>query len=432
MDFGDAKLLVSEDRLYQLENNTIVSSREIDYRNIRKSILYRPDGSIWVGLLKNRGLRRYGSLDAWQREEFDQLLPEKTVSHIYPDRKGGLWIGTIEHGVFHCPDPDMKIFDRSAGLPMDYVSAIAFGQKEELFIGLRNGQVFRLDMQTDVLTKLPNSPGQPIIYDLVFDKNENMLWAANGRNAYFQNGLWKNVKYYLPNKSSPDYVIGKRFTIRPGSNHLWGASNSRFGMIDVREKSIEVDAVQLGLAGRTLVAFEAADGRIWIGRPNGLYEFRDSQLVRPEPFYSQLSTRIDDLAELPDTSPAGWQGTLVIATKGSGLLLWRGDFFQQITEEDGLTTNMVENLHVDEQGRILAGSLQGLNRVTLSSVVSIPSANSTKPIVENFTTWHGLPSNEITMVRSRGDEVWIATTRGLMQWHEPPKNTSTEPPFFKA
>ena len=410
--------------LYEIEGDAVVSRRPIDYRPIRKSIVQWPDGSIFVGLQENGGLRRYRNLDAWETEDFEQLLPGKTISHIFEDSRGGLWVGTIEHGVFHCPDPGRKIFDRSAGLPMDYVAALAFGKEDELFFGLRNGQVFRLNLQTDGLIPLPKIPGQQIVYDLVFDEKEKTLWAANNRSAYLKNGRWENLPYNDPFSLRPWFVMGKKLTLRPGSHQLWGANNSRFVMIDIRKKELALDSKSLGLGNRAMVAFEASDGRIWVGRPDGLYEFRDSQLFQSEPFHPEFKTRVDDLAELPDA-------TLVIATKGDGLLLWRDTFFQQLTTDDGLTSNMLENLHADAEGRIWAGSLLGLNRITFLSSVSTPSANTAQLTVENFTTWHGLPSNEITMVRSRGNDIWVATTRGLMQWLEPQKNHSIEPPFFE-
>jgi hypothetical protein len=68
--------------------------------------------------------------------------------------------------------------------------------------------------------------------------------------------------------------------------------------------------------------------------------------------------------------------------------------------------------------------MAGLSRVTFKG--------STMPLIENFTTWHGLPSSEITMVRSRGDEVWVATAAGLLRWVDPPKNTSTTPPLLQT
>ena len=414
--------------LVELAGKRIIWQKEVDYNIESKSIFQLPNGEFLVGLQNGKGLRRYRSLEAWKAEDFQTMLPGKTISHVFQDSRGGFWVGTIEHGVFYCPDFGRKIFDASAGLPMDYVAAIAFGRAGELFVGMRNADVFRLDTASNFFEKLPLLPGPRTLYDLAFDQDEGTLWATNGRVNCYQNESWQQLRHFSATTRSPTYVIGKRLTLRPGTGRLWGASNSNFGYVDVRQKSFSLNAFDLGLRGRTLVVWEAADGRAWLGQPEGLFEYRDSQLLRPQPFHPEFETRVDDLAEL-----AG--GTLVIATKGQGLLLWRDTFFQQLTEDDGLISNMLENVHVDEQGRIWAGSLQGLSRVTFTPrAVSALSANSSegKTAIENFTIWHGLPSNEITMVRSLGNDVWVATTRGLMQWREPGKKTGIEPPFFEA
>ena len=411
--------------LFELEGKRILWQKEVDYNLEFKSIFQLPGGGFLVGLQQGKGLRRYRSLEAWKSGDFETLLPGKTISHVYQDRLGGFWVGTVEHGIFYCPDIGRKVFDASAGLPMDFVSAIAFGRTGELLIGMRNAQIFRLDLATDQLEKLPSVPSWPTLYDLEFDHEEGILWAANGHCSFFQNDRWETLQHFSRINQSWGYVSGKNFMLRPGTGRLWSGSNATFGGVDVQEKKFLLNSFDLGLIGRTLAVWEAADGRIWVGRPDGLFEFRDSQLVRPQPFHPDFGTRVDDLAEMSD-------GTLVIASKGQGLLLWRDTFFQQFTVDNGLVSNMLENVHVDAQGRIWVGSLQGLSRVTLPpSAVSARSANSAKPIIENFTKWNGLPSNEITQVRSRGDQVWVATTRGLLHWSEPQKNTSTKPPFLQ-
>ena len=421
MDLPQNKWLINaNDFLYEADGKAITAQRKIDYTTFRKSIVQRPDGSIFVGLQRTGGLRRYRNMDAWRAEVFEQLLPGKTISHVFDDSRGGLWVCTIENGVFYCPDTERKIFDRTAGLPIDYVSAIAFGSENDIFIGLRNGEVFRMSLPDNHLTPLPKVPGSQIVFDLLYDHKEHTLWVGNNKIGWLNGNKWEFPFQIKPAEKIPVFGAGKRLTLSKNSRWLWGANYTTFNKIDLAQKTLDILLGEYGLGGRALVALEAEDSRIWVGLPEGLFEYRDSQLLSPQPFFPEFKTRVDDLAELPD-------GTLVIATKGDGLLLWRDRFFLQLTTDDGLISNMLENLHVDEAGRIWVGSLQGLSRVTLAK-----RGDDLDPLIENFTTWHGLPSNEITQVRSRGTEVWVATTRGLMQWREPSTNTSVAPPFFES
>lgn len=155
---------------------------------------------------------------------------------------------------------------------------------------------------------------------------------------------------------------------------------------------------------------DASTGRTWIANVNGLCELKENKVLPAEISHPAFLSRIEALEELPD-------GTLVIGSKGYGIIFWKGQRIASLTQQDGLTTNMIKNLYVDDQGVLWAGTLNGLNRIRWNW-------NTMPPEVKIYTIAHGLPSNEINKVDTWGDTIWVATVNGLAQFLD--KKTSNK------
>ncbi|MCO6492017.1 MAG: histidine kinase [Phaeodactylibacter sp.] len=394
-------LAFNQAHLYGLEEKKIAWRHPFPYSVQHKTVCEEADGQLLIGLQEGGGIRRYQSIEKLRERNYEQYLKGISVTHIFRDSRGAYWIGSIENGLFYCPDFDLRIYDQSAGLPADYVAAFDFKNEKELYVGLRNGQALLVNTENNRIKTLPAVPGSPIVYDVLFDRHRQELWLTNGRPRFFRHGRWAVVKRQQPG-GAQEYVFSKKMNWSRGRDSIWGAHHSGFGCIGLERKVSSVISSDLGLSDRVFSVWEGRQGRVWVGKVNGLFEFKNDQLIRPAPFQKKLETRIEDISELPD-------GTLALATKGEGVLLWKQGLFHQLTTSEGLSSDMIENIHVDGQGRIWAGTLQGLNRIT---------RQGSSYRVEAFTTFHGLPSNEISQVRSFGSQTWIATSRGLMQWHE--------------
>ncbi len=387
-----------------------------DFKFHDKSIFWKKNGTAFIGCQNGNGVKRFKNSSHLLSGHYDQFLSGKSITHIFKDSKNTYWISTIEHGVFYTSNFEQKIFDTSIGLSSDYISALAFKNENELFIGLRDGNLFLLNIATNQLTKLVNPfRGKNIIYDLLYDGKRAELWMTNEIISYFKDGIWTKVDYISPLTDRPISLIGRKMSLRKNSPLLWGTAHNIFSAIDLEGKTKKMYSPELGIMEQIFVAKESSDGRVWIGSGRGLLEFKNDKITSPIPFHKAFESRIEDLDELADT-------TLVIATKGEGVLLWKGNYFQQFTKADGLSSDMIENIHVDSFGKIWAGTLEGLNIIT-----PVDSGYQ----IKSYTMWHGLPSNEITQVRSYGKQVWVGTSKGLMQWTEPEPTKKIPQPIIE-
>ena len=395
---------------YEIRDGKVIWERPVDFDLELKSFVEDAKGRLLLGLLRGKGLRRYKDIESLREGQFEQFLEGVSVTHIFEDQQGGYWIGTIENGVFYCPNFDLKIYDESSGFPNNYITAISFKTKNQAFIGFRNGQMISFNFLNNRIDRLPPLKNN-IVYDLLFDTARQELWVTNGRPNVLSQGKWETL--YTPKGKVT--LFAKKMTKSRDGNLIWGGIHIGFGSVDLATKTNHLVAYDLGIRNRTLRVWEDRHHRIWVGNVNGFFEFKNDQLIAPQPFYEPFTTRTEDIAELSD-------GTLVIATKGEGLLLWKDTSFHQLTTSEGLASNMLENVYVDEQDQIFVGTLEGLNRIRRKGEAWW---------IENYTTFHGLPSNEITSVTSHNGQVWVATSKGLLAWQAKAPSESSTPPFFE-
>lgn len=408
-------IFFSESKLYQLEDDKVTWEKIFPYIVQNKAIEQSPLG-ILMGMTKGEGLKLYRNLPALKKNVYQQFLKGKSISDIYKDKNGGHWISTVENGIYYSPDLEQRIVDESSGLASNYVSALAFKNDTELFIGLRNGIVQLLNLETDEISTLPSTPSpyNRIIYALIYEEQQQILWAATGLIRYFKNDSWHLIYRNNP-YNDIGYIGGKRIFKQQNSRSIWGSTIDSFNKINSEKQEESFVSYNIGIRERILVVWEDATNRVWVGNTRGLFEFKNNELIPVLPDYIPFQNRVEDIAEFPD-------GTLVIATKGEGVVLWDGAHIQQYTTANGLSTNIIENVHVDSVGQIWVGTLEGLNKMT---------PTDTTYSIKSYTVWHGLPSNEITQVCSRGEQVWVATTKGLIQWKEPAPRLQSPVPILE-
>ncbi len=150
-------------------------------------------------------------------------------------------------------------------------------------------------------------------------------------------------------------------------------------------------------AVRTLCALETSEHKFYIGNVNGLFEYKNGNLIQIDLLASNVPIRVEAIAELQD-------GSLVIGTKGHGILLRSKQKTQNFTTTDKLCSDMIEYVHVDREDNVWVGTLNGLNKIT----------NITGQWqISSFSTATGLPSNEVNCIASHGGKVWIGTPKGL-------------------
>lgn len=401
-------------QLFCFRNNKLLWA--IPYTFEASRIIIDENQTIWVCGINGGGIRRYTTLEGVRNGIYDHYLKGLSISNVCKDNKGGLWITSLEQGIFFCNDQQSLIFDSKFGLSEDQVTSVTFKSGDELFVGCENGEIFQIDVEKDQIINSFTNPYGYHNFDLLFQEDKSILWS-NG--SYWQNGNWHHVKIKNPNKESADEFIStkvQKLHIN-AQEYLVGCNYAGFLMIDLENDSVRYSTFFNNFRERTFAVHTDRNQTLWVGNLRGLFAFRDSVLVSPDVDHPAFQIRVEDIDEMPD-------GSLVFGTKGLGVVRWKGQDIVQVTTDEGLTADMIEDIHVDESGTLWVGTLNGLNKVTFGKYGQVD--------VRSYTVSNGLPSNEMYQIKSFDGQLWLCTAKGLIKFHEPAIDTLASAPVLQS
>ena len=332
-----------------------------------------------------------------------QLLPGNTISHLFEDRNGGIWIGTDENGMYYISQPDI-FFATVMDDRLKAVTGLALKSDNICFARTKGNQVYRISNDLEVVdlnsSKFPYIGASQIYYDTLQERI-----YRSGVLRYLEDDRWINVPGLEPAQWPLSPKIIRAMFISPSlkdPNRIYfgGTFFFQYGM---RAKTgFELsDATVVRPRQRIFSILETRKGALYVGAMKGLYRY-DAKL---DSFYHQqqhpaLQNRIQIIAEFPDS-------TLIVGTRYEGLIFIKDDKIRHYSKSDGLSSPYIKTIHIDANNTIWVGTNAGLNRIQYYGLDSIRN--------QVIMLRDGLPSNEITSIASWGQQVWVATVNGVVK-----------------
>lgn len=143
---------------------------------------------LWVGFFA-KGVKMFR--DESMTDPFTPLpLSNVSVSGIMQDYEGGIWISTLDQGVFYYPNLTIVNFRPPNNVR---ISAVAYGGGQ-LFIGNYSGDVFSMSNTGDV--RHLGSGVAPV--SNLFVDSENKLWVSHGQGTDIYKSKGNVLKLYDP------------------------------------------------------------------------------------------------------------------------------------------------------------------------------------------------------------------------------------------
>jgi PAS domain S-box-containing protein len=353
---------------------------------------------------------------------------QETVWTIYPDRQGGMWIGT-ETGLYHSVRGALRRFGKDDGLPDGGVNTILRVRNGQLWVGMEGGGLARLTGERFQSFTTSDGLSDKVVLALLEDQ-EGSLWVGTqngGLNRFREpiltlystrQGLSANVIWSVYGDSRGNQWIG---TKDGGLNRLADDRITTYSMRD-------------GLPNNSVFAtIETSDGVFWAGTGAGVARLRQGRWeVLPSPF---PATRVT--AFLEDRSRALWmggndglfrwkdnvfhdysaeagipgvkvrtvvedsEGSIWIGTHGFGLIRFKDGRFTSFTTKDGLSNNVVEALYQDEYG-LWVGTERGLNLVQNERITILPLRSAV------FMT------DVFRILKDDRGNLWLSSNQGLV------------------
>ncbi|MEQ8904864.1 two-component regulator propeller domain-containing protein [Ekhidna sp.] len=314
------------------------------------------------------------------------------INTLFPDREM-MYLGTGS-GLYYWDGNEVI---KKSILGNTTINTLVIGDDGTLWIGTMRG-LFRYQQSTNRLDSLTEESGMPnnIIEDIFFDQQGN-LWVGTYRSGILclsdgsitsftkNDGLATNIISSVTQIEDETYLLG---------NENGVLNKLKNGMISVFKPPIPIPSERL----KNL--FTDNRGRVWISTYGGLVILDGEKSV-----HLTINNGFPDnfvRLAFQDRKGAIWVGT-----KNAGLIIFDSlNKWTQISIDDGLSSNYIMSIEENEEGKIIVGTISGLNIL------------SNRKVEKTVTVEDGLPSNFMFATHSTANYIWIASNDGLTGYTE--------------
>ncbi len=362
----------------------VIDQKEVDKVTFENDVVsFKQIGEYFTVGLFGGGLYLYKVIDQKLVLQY-HLLQEYTCSDVIQDNSGAFWITTTQGGVFYTPNLDILSYDRSNGLLHNYVYKLG-REDNELLIAY-----------TDATQKLGETfaPLKPLTLSAspAINLHDSVLFNRKGCLLRI-----RDIAFYDLCKQTQVFKSDEEATLRATKYQdvIFLLNNTQ--LYQYIPDADTINTVDLHYPFSLIEDIEVIEkDAIWLGTREGLYYHTPDGLQSFADRDTALSYRVVSLGRTEEYG-------LVVATRGAGVVLLKGDDLRVINTSNGLSTNDLTSVFIDSTQNIWVASNRGLHQIDACDPQQ----------VEYYSTDEGLISNEITDVNQIGDQIYIGTKKGL-------------------
>nr|MCH9660273.1 LytTR family transcriptional regulator DNA-binding domain-containing protein [Bacteroidota bacterium] len=306
----------------------------------------------------------------------NEFLEDKSVTNFLIDRDGGYWFTTLDSGVYYIENPSMGVYTIN-NEEFLHINSLTKTNNNDLYIGYNNGTIAKLQRdRTSKLIDQPENNSHAIVeYDSILDK------------TYLFN--YKGVRNVIGSQHIlTGYIL--KFS-EPTNGSVFGTSNFGFYVINENKyHSVFKTRHRIhDLAIRNKDTFAST--------PMGVFKLSKDSLISLSNQSSYYNYRTEDM-------DVDSNNTLYVASQGAGVIVNDGNGTYNISKKDGLNSDIVNEIYVENETSIWVCTNSGVNQIEfLRDSIAI----------RGISTNQGLPSNEIEDLEIINDTVWVGTKKGL-------------------
>ncbi len=420
-----------------LKNETVEVLKKEDGNTINDNNLWSVYddtlGKVWVGAERG-GLNELSkSTNKWRYYGYYPIHLTSTgqnmVRNLVAGLNGDIWIGSDGGGVYQLNHGANRFFREyrqniyhDEGLASNSINALYRDKDDELWIGMADAGVDRINLKQKPFYNLSHIPGNDISIcdnrvNCIYQDSEGNYWiATEGGLNYADSTLQKFHYFFEEYNNSRALNNNVAVCIYEASNgEIWiGTYLGGINIYNKKTKKFRYLTAKGGVKNslpsnfvRTI--YEDRDGFFWIGTIRGGLCSYDPQNGRFKNYSLNdahgLNSKIDFIMKIIGDN----NGHIYIATYGGGLKIMdtRSEkvttISQNLNHLNSLCNNEVISLVFDADSNLWVGTVNGLNRI-----------NRQTGAVQSFTEEDGLPDNFIYgLVTDKHNNLWISTNNGL-------------------
>ena len=362
------------------------------------------------------------------RLSVDDGLPNASIYRIVQDKDGYIWLGSTNTGLLRYNGYELESFDVlpasvSNNILVPDIDALLMDQNDQLWIGSWGMGLSKVDTHTGVISHYSDRPDSALvltsnyIQSLLADQS-GVLWI----------GTNKGLQRLLPNGTLQ--TVGSADAAQPLINQrIWALAQTEDGTIwiatsDGLHQWTEQDGLSTAYQAfgqqsvnnemRTLFAH---GNQLWVGGRSSLFQFdRSSSVFRAIPFYD------DALSPIVNVLESDRQGNLLVGTfDGIYKVSLTSGLFEPFADSRQLLPGInVRSLLVDRSGLLWVGSRER----GLFYGRHQPSAFT------DLTSWGpqaaALAKQQLTAVKVEEDYLWLGSAD---QFHQLNRKTAVVSSF---
>jgi ligand-binding sensor domain-containing protein/signal transduction histidine kinase len=323
--------------------------------NVVQAITQTRDGYLWAGT--RAGLARFDGV-RFTAVTLSPNIPRPSVSSLCAGREGGLWIGTVNDGVFYLTNGAVSHLGKAEGLTSTSIAQIQEGADGSIWIAGREGLAKWQDGRIQILPDTVH-PANPL-FSLCLD-HEGGIWVGSSRGVQLLKD--QQVLSFRTAKGHPLRAIRSLFCDAGGTVWIGGGD----GVTVFKDETFTYYPNGQGPTAIVTAILRDHAGNVWVGTQGGLSRFAEG-VFHEEPPQEEASGAIYALFE--DREGSLWVGS------AEGLERLTAKSFMTYTKEQGLSQNAISSVCAGRDGSIWIGTWGGgLNQLKNDSITIYNRSN---------------------------------------------------------
>ena len=411
--------------LYKMDRKTdkftFIDTKDRLATNWISSIIEDKTGNIWTGhwdKYDKGGISRIdkdGNIKVFNKTNG---LQELKVWSLLCDKENNILIGSTDHGFYIFKGEQFISYTTSDGLANNQVFAITQDSKNQKWFGTNGGiSVFNNEQKIFIHYNQTTNHISNLIRYLKRDYKGD-IWIGTG-----DQGIIK----YISAKNSFEYMtlINSNFP-RTRDSYLWEVTaletdkkdNVWVGTVDLllkynsKENTVETILQEDGLPSNNITAlYIDSNDDLWIGTSKGIVKRTSNGFTR-FPSFGEVT---------PSCMIEDYKGRLWIGTEARGVIVLKDTVIKKYTTREGLLSNLINFVNVDDNNQVYVGTNRGLNKIELDE-----NKIFTYTKRSGFT---GIETRRNSTFKDSDGKLWFGTANGVMRFDPSLKNKILNEPL---
>ncbi len=280
-------------------------------------------------------------------------LDSKFAKKVYQDREGNIWIGSYGNGLARLVDESFVFVNYEENIEGNHILSID-ATENYYWIGASGG-LLRDEIGGDDIKYYDQKNGLPNddIISVLVDKEGN-VWTGTSRNGLFKKS--SDSEQFTEFMKSQNSLENKINSMVISGNILWIGTSGGAIKYNLETRERKRYTTTEGLPHNDIkMLYKDSKGTIWVAtRTNSLFSLNRDKLYN----ISGNRMELEFTCIVEDTENNIWAGTY-----GNGIFKFTEDSLFYFSEKQGLKSNYVYSLALDNNGNIWSGHRLGLSRI---------------------------------------------------------------------